>query len=67
MVTEHQFEQLLAGASIAHAEDLHRLGSLLNAVLAVSVEPTEQNLTNLYEWAAKVAGDLVVHKQKAEQ
>lgn len=63
-MTDEQFETILAGAQIAHDEDLNRLGSLLNAVAAVGNDATPINVYDLVVWATKVAGDLVNHKNK---
>lgn len=66
-MTDGQFDTLLAGAKIAHEEDLHRLGSLLNAVALVGNSHSSAAVTDLLEWGVKVAQDMVTHRRKRDE
>lgn len=63
-MTDEQFKVLIEGAGIAGSEELHRLSGLLTAVAGIGENPTKAQLDDLYNWAVKIAQDLINHKRK---
>lgn len=64
-MTDEQFKVILEGAGIAsETYSLHRLSGLLTAVCGIGENPTKEQREDLYNWATKIAQDLINQKRK---